>query len=279
MSTVFTFPGKMGDALMQWPVAYQWAKKTGQKFQVWMDEQTCAPLVKLFEAQPCVESVKLIGGVENWNCGGQPFHMNLPTSAFEDHTVYHLGLRNFPARQITLQTLNDVKLNVEIDKTALAEERSLHTKFYGPENRLVIHGQGVCPHNRTTPTVWKFLSGIREELESIFGRIYVVGSPDDREVARMTYPNWGEFDDGGSFYELAKFIADSRAVIACGSSVAAMAGALKVPCIRVHDVVGNDCPKVIWTNLGRNQLNETEIGLRKEWPKWRDKWLGATVEA
>ena len=65
---------------------------------------------------------------------------------------------------------------------------------------------------------------------------------------------------------------NSRAVIGCGSSSVALAGALKVPCIRVHDPIG-EFPRRIWDNLGDNQLNDTEIGLRASWPEWRDKWL------
>jgi hypothetical protein len=51
---------------------------------------------------------------------------------------------------------------------------------------------------------------------------------------------------------------------------------LKVPCIRVHDPIG-EFPRRIWDSLGENQLNDTEIGLRTSWTEWRDKWL--TVEA
>jgi len=72
--------------------------------------------------------------------------------------------------------------------------------------------------------------------------------------------------------DLAKFMAGASLVVGCGSSGVALAGALKVPCIRVHDPIG-EAPKVIWSNLGENQLNDTEIGLRKSWPEFRDRWL------
>src|SRR3990172_6315695 len=46
--TVMTFSGKAGDALHQWPVAWWWAKKTGQKFTCWLEEQTCKLVAPLF---------------------------------------------------------------------------------------------------------------------------------------------------------------------------------------------------------------------------------------
>jgi hypothetical protein len=274
MSIVFTFPGKLGDALLQWPVAYQFSKVTNQRFQVWMDEKTCKPLEPLFRAQPCVSDVKLVSGVENWNCGGQPFHMNLPTASFDGNTIYHLGLRRYPTRQITLETLEYSRLPVEIDKKALVEEPSIvPAREVEKRNRLIIHGQGVCPHTCTTPMMWKFLASVRGELEELFDEIMFVGSERDREVGSKTYPDWGQFDDEGNFSTLAVELAASRAVIACGSCVAVLAGCLHVPCIRVHDPVSETAPKVIWSNLAPNSINDTELELRDSWPKWRDQTL------
>ena len=117
----------------------------------------------------------------------------------------------------------------------------------------------------------------RAELESLFDDIVFVGSDRDREVASNTYPGWKAFDDGGDFLRLANLLASSRAMIGCGSAPIALAGAMKIPAIRVHDAVGNNAPKVIWDNLGENQLNDTEVGLRKSWPVWRDKCLLVTA--
>lgn len=273
MSTVFTFPGKIGDAILQFPVAYHWAQQTGEHFDVWLDEGTCAPLVPLLNAQPGVAEVKLIPGVESYHCGGQPFHMNLPTSAFADNTVYHLGLRGFPVRQISLQTLNDSKVPIKVDPNVFANTPYLEVGPVEKKNRLVVHGKAVYPHSRTTPTMWRFLSSIKPEIERIFDEVVFVGTADDREVGHKAYPEWNEYDDGGDFLALARFIAGSRCMIGIGSSPITLAGALKVPGIRVHDTIGDDAPRVIWSNLGDNQLNETYIGLRAEWPRFRDRWL------
>lgn len=273
MSVVFTMPGKLGDALHQLPVAYHWHKQTGEPFEVWADENTCKPLVPLLQSQPGVSEVKLIPGVENWNCGGQPFHMNLPTSAFQGNTVYHLGLRGFPVRQLTLQCLDSAKVPVDVDVETLTNEPSLVIEPQEPKNRLVVHGQGVCPHTRSTPSMWKFLSGVWGELNELFDEVVFVGSEDDLGTARIAYPDCKTFEDGGDFLKLAQLIAGSRCMIGAGSAPIVLAGLLKVPSIRVHDPIGNDAPKVIWNNLAPNSINETEPELRVGWPKFRDKFL------
>lgn len=276
MSTVFTFPGKSGDAIMQWPVAYQWAKQTKKSFTVWTDERSCKMVAHLFEAQPCVDKVEFKSGIEGYGCGGQPWHFGFGTEDIGDNTVYHLGLRSFPVRQLTLQCLEDSKLPVQIDPSELSREPSLKVGEVEPKNRVVLHGQAVCTHNRQSPQFWKFLFSIYDYLRANFDEIVFVGDERDREVALRTYPTATTFDDGGNFLPLAKLIAGSRLLIGTGSSVVTLGGALKIPTIRVHDQIGNH-PKVIWSNLGDNQLNEPEIELRSAWPKFRKKWLESSM--
>lgn len=274
--TIFTFPGKAGDAVMQWPIAYHWAKQTGKQFTCWMDEGSTKMVAPLFAAQPCVEKVEFKEGIESYNCGGQPWHFNFPTSEFEGREMFHLGLRGFPQRQLTLECLENSKVPVQVDPQVLAETPSLEVDGVVPANRLVLHGQPIYTHTRVTPSFWKFLSIHREELAAMFDEVVFVGSERDREIGVRTYPEWTQFDDGGDFLELARLMAGSRAVIGCGSSPVALAGALKIPAIRVHDNI-EGMPKVIWSNLGDNQMNETEVGLRTSYPAWRDKWLAVPV--
>ena len=278
MSTVFTFPGKMGDALHQWPIAHHWHKQTGKPFQVWLDQTTCKPLVKLFEAQPGVELVKLVEGVENYNCGGQPFHLNLPTSAFDEHTIFHMGLRGFPARQLTLECLQTSRVPVTLTAETLATERSLVAGGEEPRpggglGMLVLHGQPAYAHTGTTPTFWKFIAGVRAELEDLFENITFVGAPRDLETAERIYPDWDRYDDGGDLKKTADLVQHSDCMIGCGSAPIVLAGLLRVPGIRVHDAIAGDAPKVIWSNIGDDQVNATEIELRRDWPTFRDKYL------
>lgn len=285
-NVVFTFPGKAGDAIHQFPVAYHWAKQHGKRFVAWLDERSCAMVKPLFEAQPCVEAVEFKPGIEGYNCGGQPFHFDLPTADYEGRNIYHLGLRSFPQRQLTLECLATANVPVDVEPETIAEEcpfqamaRPLRV-FSGANGngehrdgrRLLVHGQGVCPHNRQTPAVWKFLARIHGELDELFDEVCFVGSADDREVGKSVYPHWAEFDDGGDFLRLAEVMAGSQAFIGCGSAPAALAQWMKIPTLRVHDPIGSH-PKVIWSGLGENQANLTEIELRKDWAGWRDRWL------
>lgn len=275
MSTIFTCPGRMGDALLQWPVAWAWARENKKPFTVWLDRTTCAFLKPLLEVQPWVEAVELKDGIQHWQMGGQPWNFGLETADYEGHTVYHLGMRAFPQKQITLQTVEWVP--IVSDTRALAEKPSLEVS--GPatgadepvHDRLVLHGTFQTYHSGT-PGFWRFLNARRAELEGLFSEITFVGTPEERKRALELYPAWSDFDDRRSALEVAWLMKHSRAVIACGSSMSHLAGALKVPCIRVHDPIG-DHPRVIWSNLGANQTNETEQDLRKLWPEWRDRWL------
>jgi len=273
---VFTFPGKAGDALHQWPVAYHWAKQAGQKFTCWMDERSCKIVAPLFAAQPCVEKIEFKPGVETYSCGGQPFHFDLDTKEFIGRTVYHLGLRSFPQRQLTLHCLADSGVPVKVEPSVLADEPSLVVNPQEKRNRVILHGQAVCPHTRATPGFWKFLYSIRKDLEERFEEIVFVGSERDREVATRTYPQWQTFDDKGDFSVLADYMAASELVIGVGSSVVVLASLLKVPSIRVHDPI-SDAPKAIWENLQRVHMNDTENELRKLWPAWRDEHFPVKV--
>lgn len=274
-------PGKMGDALHQWPVAYWWARETGKKFTLWMDEHTCAPLKDLFEAQPCVEKTEYKFGVNSYECGGQPWSFHLPPSDYEGKLVTHLGFRTFPQRQLTLETLAAAGLQLEVDQDQLATVPSIEVDGevagYGPNQKIcLLHGQAVYSNTKGTPQFWRFLYTIAGELEEMFDRIVWVGSERDREVGSRIYPLWDAYDDHGSFLELARLMKMATLVIGCGSSVVSLAGLLKTNSIRVHDQIGEH-PKTLWSNLQPNHLNDTEIELRKSWPEFREKYLEAPV--
>ncbi len=262
MKMTFTSPGKLGDCLMQWPLAFWWHRETGQPFDFWMDEKTCKPLVKLIQAQPGVADVKLQPGIQGYAVGGQPWHFGFDGTEHQDRQITHLGLRAFPQRQLTLQCREDIALTLNVNQQDLAETPSLVVPELPKAKRLVLHGMGICPHTKQTPGFWKFVAKQRHEFERRYDEIVFVGTPSDREIGLTTYPNWKEFDDHGDFLELGSYMKASEMVIGCGSSPIVLAGCLKVPAIRVHDDIGN-APKVIWSNLGSNQINETEFGLRQ----------------
>lgn len=266
-----TSAGKLGDCIMQFPVAYWWHKETGKLYDFWLDIHTCKPLETLIAAQPGCESVLLREGIENWNAGGQPWHWDLKAEDHTERQFCHFGFRSFPTRQLTLQTMHDTHLNLAVDQITLANTPYFTVPDEPKQNRLLIHGMGICTHNRQTPKVWDFISRVRRDLEVDFAEIVFIGSPDDRAVGMAAYPEWKEYDDGGDFLKLGGYMNASRMVIGCGSAMAAFAGALCVPCIRVHDEIGGS--KTLWSNLGSNQLNATELELRSLWPEWRDQFI------
>jgi hypothetical protein len=266
MSLVFTLPGKIGDALHQWPVAYWHCKATGKKATLWLDENTLKPLVPLFEAQECVEKVELKPGITSYHMGGQPWNFGVKTADLLEHEVYHLGMRQFPMRQITLETIERLPLNV-----TRMEGPTLTVPVDPQRNRLVLHGTFLS-HTSGAPTVWRFISDRWDEFKTLFDEIAFVGTPAERQRALELYPDAIAFDDEANFLNLASYIGSSRMVVGAGSSIVVLAAQLCVPAIRVHDPIG-EFPRVIWDNLGENQLNRTELELRDEWPVFRDRWL------
>lgn len=273
-----TMPGKIGDAIHQAALPYWYWRERGEKVRLWLDQQTLKPLVALFESQPWCESVELKPGIVNYNCGGQPWHFDLATADYDGLNVYHLGLRGFPQRQLTLEALATANVPLLVDPATVAEHSPFAVEPLRPARRLVLHGQGVCPHTRSTPGFWKFLSGVWDDLRQSFDEVAFVGSPDDRAVAAGAYPEVECFDDGGDFLTLARFMAGSSAVIGCGSSPVALAQWLMLPTVRVHDPIG-EASKRIWDGLGKDQLNGTEFDLRREWPAFRARLVAAKVPA
>lgn len=268
MTTAFYFPGKAGDALLQWPVAYHWAQQNAQKVEVWLDRKSCSPLEHLFRAQPVVADVRLFDHTENYSCGGQPWQGKFSTADHVEHTIVPMGLHAFPQRQITMETLNNVPLHV--DSKAFATEPVFQRSGLQALSRCVLHGT-FQTHMGAVPTFWRFLNRVEPDLADRYEEIAFVGSPEERERAAELYPKWQTFDDGNDFMKLAEYLDRAQLVIGAGSSVVALAGAMKVPAVRVHDAIG-DAPKVIWSNLGDNQLNETEADLRRLFPPFHEKW-------
>ena len=96
MTSAFYFPGKAGDAILQWPVAYHWAKQNAQKIEVWLDRKSCQCLENLFRAQSIVADVRLFDHTKNYSCGGQPWQGDFTTADHIEHTIIPMGLHAFP---------------------------------------------------------------------------------------------------------------------------------------------------------------------------------------
>lgn len=265
MSLIFSMPGKKGDALHQFPVAYWYCQQQEKRCTLWLDQKTLGPLQHLFLAQPCVEQVELKEGINSWHMGGQPYDFGLKTADFIGNEIYHLGFRKFPTRQITLEVLDQIPLKVDRGEV----KGCLKVTPRPSSRRLILHGT-FASHASGTPGFWRFLADHEEELKSLFDEIVFTGSPEERMRALELYPDFTGFDDHGDYLPLAELIAGAQAMIGAGSSNVVLAGLLGVPCIRVHDPIG-EAPAVIWSNLGKHQFNLTELELRAEWPSIRDE--------
>lgn len=271
MNPVAYLPGKLGDSILQWPAIRLWSRKIGKPVDIWLD-QSAKQIKPLLEVQPEVAEVKVTNYSVDYTCGGRPWDGNFPTEVHAEREIVSFGLRGFPSRQITLQTLNDVPLGLG---TQIPDEPQFDLGPVMSENRVVLHGN-FASHHAGVPGFWKFLNRVKADLEDRFEQFVFVGTDGERGRALELYPTWSGYADDGDFLVLARLIAGSRLVLACGSSVAALGGALRVPTVRVHDPIGEH-PKVIWSNLGQNQINETEAALRKYWSVFRDRWVPKLV--
>jgi ADP-heptose:LPS heptosyltransferase len=91
-------------------------------------------------------------------------------------------------------------------------------------------------------------------LNKEFDEIVFVGSASDRRL-HTKWLNATEFVDHGDWIKLVDFMQDARLVMGVGSSMVALAGALKVPSIRVHDYIKDFPDHTIFSNFGPKQWN------------------------
>lgn len=242
---------------MQFPIAYWWSRENDKKITLGLDKISLSGTVSLFEAQPCVEKVILLDGITTHSKGGQPWNFGFKKEDYEKWDgVVHLGFHFLPNRQLTM-FVRDKFPFIEVDDEKLSETPSIvhgcisYQNPFNPKRRVVLHGQQRCPHTRRPPKFWKVLEQIAPFLDDFEEKVFV-GLASDRPTTKPD--GWTEFDDGGNWLKLANFINDSALVIGCGSSIVALAGAMKVPSIRIHDKIeGMDYR--IFSNLGQNQLN------------------------
>lgn len=249
---LFTLPGKIGDAFHQYPIAYHWHLKHQEKFHLGLDMNMLAPLAPLFAAQEAVEKVWQLPGIESYHMGGQPFDFGFPHEAYKVwDKVYHLGFRAPAEKPITLATRDLVDYPINTKK--LKEVRTLFgSRPPQPRNLLLLHGSRHEMYGET-PLFWKAIVDTWDLLVDEFDEIFFIGTSADRRIARR-WADAEEFDDAGDWLKLVDFMQDARLVMGGGSSMVSLAGALKVPSIRIHDPMPGWRPEV-FTNFGPYQWN------------------------
>jgi hypothetical protein len=241
----FTFPGRMGDLLMQWPVAYQWHKKTGEQFRVVTCEHWNMPrMLPLLETQKCVAEVTVMSGIINDDsCGGQPWHFNLK----EDPDYFHMGYQDRPNMQLTDFTLK--YFPEPLDRDAVLNEASLDMGERNPQNYCVFFAK---PHQN-----WETALELMQKVTDRFDKVYVIGLPEDLSYICQNVPDtcWQKWHNVDSktpdLLSDARLIRDARVVITINSLVPTISNVLKVPTVVVHRAQ----PFQTYSNTGPNQFN------------------------
>lgn len=237
---LFTFPGKLGDALHQWPIAKTWAEENNQKIEVGLG-RTAWLLEHLLAAQPCVSRVHRLEGITNEDVGGQPWHFSfVADNSKEWDRVVHLGFRGFPTRGLMRETYDLVPLKTPFEQIFAQPSIEPYWRHPGVDFLpLILHG------NKTRPTFYKAMIRCWRILEKNFNPIVWAGKPDE-------WPQPSAFEgDGLPIAEVAARISVSGLVFAASSGIAALAGAQGAPCIRIGEP--NLVPHEIWNNPGPNQ--------------------------
>lgn len=252
MALAVTFPGKMGDAILQFPVPFHHWRNTGERFTAIFDK-SLRPLETLFRAQPCVEAVEYLDGVQTYVMGGQPWDFGKDKELRERFDkVYHMGFRTFPHCEISLFCMRYMPVAVSWDDLVHTQAFNIQNK--DPKNRLVIHST-MIDHRGRTPKLWSVLQHSQDVIAEEFDEVVFVGSKAERDYACDVYPQWGQYDDNNDFLTLAQYVKDSRVVLGGGSCVVALAGGVHTPSIRIHDhVIGTEIV-VCWTNVAPYTVN------------------------
>lgn len=257
---VFTFPGKLGDFFHQWPIAYHYGKMFGD-FHVGLDQRLLKPIAGLVARQPHVEHVWLLPGIEHYQIGGQPFDFGMPYQEYKHwDKVYHLGFRDAPEKPITLQCREYV--DFKIPTKALKRECTLvGEREPRPRNLLLLHGRRYDMYGEF-PNFWHALWESWDLLKAEFDEIEWIGLPEEKRISDKF--GGTDFDDGGDWVKLVDEMRDARLVMGVGGAMVALAGALKVPSIRIHDPVLGFREEV-FANFGERQWNlGTDADYRKE---------------
>lgn len=256
---LWTFPGKIGDAILQFGVMRGWLDATGKGADVQISE-IVEPIGKILEIQPGVESVKVATNrITSYHMGGQPWDFGYKADELNGYSgVYHCGLRSFPTTQITKFTRDALGLEDVVSDQALEKPCLQVPAIAGlGERRLLIHPRRVGQHGGD-PLFWSVMRRLLDQgLRERFGSLVVVGTREERLDAQARLGLRTSFADGGDWLALAQYVQGAALLIDAGTGVAPLAAALGVPCIRIHDPIGNH-PKEIWSNPQPNQLNYDE---------------------
>jgi hypothetical protein len=246
---VATFPGKIGDLFMQWPVTRWYAKKNGP-----IDlgiPPFMAGVSFLMAQQEHVDGVYFTeeSVLRSWKRDPPPYGIeDKPWRRWEKQL--EMGFRDVPDTQLTLYIAKTMHL--DIPKGDLAEP-SIYVGERNVANYAVVNGTFLSQTGESPP-FWAALGNWYQYILKEFDKIYFVGSVSEMRAVKASDLPFEIFDDGGNLLLTAQLMRDARIVVGSSSAIAALGSAMGVPTIRVHDPIpGFD--KSIWDSLLPNQLN------------------------
>jgi hypothetical protein len=244
----------MGDALMQWPLAYAYWKETGNQFDVLLD-MSINKLAPIFQEQPCVGKLMVEARCLNWSLGGQPWNMGVKPNDISRYAhVYHMGFRELPTYPITMFCKQYIP--VEADEIALSKQQSLALGEKKVENYCVVHATSRTHMPKCMPMVWPVYLANERYLSSRFDNIYFIGNDDDKVLYETMGPRHGEwFDDMGELRRSAELVQNAAFVLSAGSMFSPMAACFRTPCLRVHDTIAVPAEPKTWCCVGEDQMN------------------------
>ena len=265
MRTLVTFTGKAGDTFLQWQavrtlIHYQPGDYTLGLGTLLPGHERLIPL--FYQYSPVPVRVERLEGVTYWKHGGQPWDFGLgelPPAGYD--RILHCGYREHPQDPVPIYTGRMIGLT-EAQLDTIPFYPSFVVNAPRCPGRLIFH----CPLLGQTgeqAQAWRILATLlgRYRLKDHFD-VLAVGLGAELEKARLM----GLPTEAANWPRTAELLAGADAAFCGGSSVAALAGCLHVPCVRL----GSDYECYTnwgfrpWSNVAPNQLNVVASHYRLE---------------
>jgi hypothetical protein len=241
---IATFPGKMGDIFLQWPVAKLWAKRRGEQIDVGLPLEW-AMVAPLLEVQPEVDEVTFIHNIIFKTWKAMPPDYGIKDEPFMRwKKQLQMGFRDKPDCPVPLFTAKG--LCIETTKEELAEQL-LEVDTINKRDICVVHGANFSEHVNSVPRFWKVVP-----KWDIPYPVFAIGTKVELQDAHEI--GWGIMPDNGDMLLAAQTIKSSKLFIGSSSSMSALAFSLGVDAVRIHDPI-EGLDKCVHDPIRDNQIN------------------------
>lgn len=245
---IATFPGKMGDLFMQWPVSRAYARKRGIKIDLGMP-LSLSPTHRVMLRQEEVDHIYYMPEVFERSWKRDPPSMGISAEPWRRwDTQLEMGFRDMPDDQITHYIAKCLEVPLED-----LEHPDIIIGEKNQKNYCVISGS-LNDQFKKSPPFWGILREWIDFMEKEFDYIYFVGTAAEMDAIKAVELPITIFDDGGDLFRTAELMNDSRLVFGSSSMIAALGGAMGLNTIRVHEDIA-PLEKKVWDFLLPNQLN------------------------